>query len=201
MNRKWIIRHRMPVFLAAAVTLHALAFLLIRFAIPAAVAGEEPEYAVLKLVDVEEFRPPSPPKEETVMLYQRPEASEEIVETAKAVIETDDKAYDIVDAQPEIDYLPQHKISQIPEVPSREVLAKIVYPPIALRQKIEAVVYLELFIDQTGRIRKVQILKDPGNGFAEAAVAALEGVVCKPAAANGVPVAVRFRYPVRFALN
>ena len=71
----------------------------------------------------------------------------------------------------------------------------------AMKQGIEGVVYLELYIDEAGNIRRINVLKDPGYGFADAAVAALEGITCKPAMMNDKPVAVRFRYPVRFVLN
>ena len=71
----------------------------------------------------------------------------------------------------------------------------------AMKQGIEGVVYLELFIDENGNIRQVNVLKDPGYGFAEAAIAALDGITCKPALMNDKPVAVRFRYPVRFVLS
>ena len=46
-----------------------------------------------------------------------------------------------------------------------------------------------------------EILKDPGYGFGEAAVKALKDIKCIPAKTNGVPVAVRIRYPVRFKLR
>ena len=45
------------------------------------------------------------------------------------------------------------------------------------------------------------MLKDPGNGFAEAAIAALGDIFCVPAKIDGHPVAVRYRYPVRFTLK
>ena len=47
----------------------------------------------------------------------------------------------------------------------------------------------------------MSVLKDPGFGFAEAAIKALAGLVCEPAQVEGRPVAVRYRYPVRFALK
>ena len=61
--------------------------------------------------------------------------------------------------------------------------------------------YLYVDLDEYGNIRRVNVLKDPGYGFADAAVAALEGITCKPAMMNDKPVAVRFRYPVRFVLS
>ena len=89
----------------------------------------------------------------------------------------------------------------VPVIPTEKVLSRIKYPELAAKQGIEGVVYLELYIDKTGRIRDAKVLKDPGFGFAEAALAALEGVSCQPAAANGEAVAVKFRYPVRFTLK
>ncbi len=101
----------------------------------------------------------------------------------------------------EPEYLPQFKIDQVPTIPAKDILSRIVYPPLAAKQGLEAVVSLQLYIDDQGRIRKIDVLKDPGFGFAQAAVKALEGVVTQPAQAQGKPVAVKFRYDVRFKLK
>lgn len=143
---------------------------------------------VFKLVDVQEYTKPEPESNEIVV--QQPKASERVLETEKKVKDFDESAF-----------LPQHKISSVPVIPIREVLSKIEYPPMALRQGIEAVVYLELFIDSKGAIKNIKVLKDPGHGFAEAAMAALKGIICVPANANGKNVAVRYRYPIKFTLN
>ena len=143
---------------------------------------------VFKLVDVQEYTKPEPESNEIVV--QQPKASERVLETEKKVKDFDESAF-----------LPQHKISTVPVIPIREVLSKIEYPPMALRQGIEAVVYLGLFIDSKKKIKNIKVLKDPGHGFAEAAVAALKGIVCVPANANGKNVAVRYRYPIKFTLN
>ena len=143
---------------------------------------------VFKLVDVQEYVKSEPQSDEIVV--NQPKASERVRETEKKVKDFDESAF-----------LPQHKISSVPVIPIREVLSKIEYPPMALRQGIEAVVYLELFIDSKGAIKNIKVLKDPGHGFAEAAVAALKGIVCVPANANGKNCAVRYRYPIKFTLN
>jgi TonB family protein len=101
----------------------------------------------------------------------------------------------------ETEFLSQFKITDAPRVPSEEILSKIVYPPLAAKEGIEATVYLELFIDQAGNIRKISVLKDPGYGFAEAAIQAFAGIVCQPALVEGHSVAVRFHYPIRFRLK
>jgi periplasmic protein TonB len=204
MMKELFARYRMAFIMLVAILIHGAAFAFIRFALPDKDAEKKESYDVFKLVDVDEYVPPPPvaPPSDTTIVYNQPESSETVVETEKEIIETSDASYsNAVVEEPEIVYVPQHKISVIPEIPTKDILARIDYPPIALRQGIEGVVYLELFIDQAGAIRKISVLKDPGFGFADAAIAALDGIRCKPAMANGVPVATRFRYPVRFTIK
>jgi protein TonB len=156
------------------------------------------EAEVFKLVDIQEYVKPAPKpveKKDVVKVSNQPKASETVIET-KEEVENETSSPD-----EQIEYLPQHKISSIPVIPGREVLSRIVYPPMALKQGIEAVVYLELFIDSKGTIKNIKVLKDPGHGFAQAAVSALSGITCIPASANGKACAVRYRYPVKFTLN
>jgi protein TonB len=168
--------------------------------------------SIFKVVDLQEYVPPPPepepekkPIEPEMKIEVAPQESlaEEIIETDKEVVEVETAAAPRTEPAPapRIDYLPQHKISVRPEMPEKEILKRIEYPPLANRQRIEGVVFLELFIDKNGRIRNIVVLKDPGYGFAEAAIEALEGMTVKPAEANGVPVAVRYRYPIRFKLK
>lgn len=204
---KFLVRRRRPLIFLAVAGFHLGALLIIRFALPPAPPREEPDYRILKLVDVEEYvpPPPPPPQARVIARQEQPAAAEEVVVTEEPVVEVEDAPPDAPVAEPQVErepeFLPQHRVSEIPVIPTKEILEKIQYPPIALKQRIQGVVYLELFIDQTGTIRRIEVLRDPGYGFAEAAVAALEGMRCSPALANGVPVAVRFRYPVRFALR
>ena len=186
-----------PLLLALVSAIHVIVLICVRFSIKTAVQEEEADAEIFKLVDVEEFVPPPPPPpviEKKEVVVNSVKASENIQETEKEVVEVEE-------APPEIEYVPQHKISVVPEIPTKAILSKIEYPKMAMKQGIEGVVYLELFIDEAGNIRQVNVLKDPGYGFADAAVAALEGITCKPAMMNDKPVAVRFRYPVRFVLS
>lgn len=146
---------------------------------------------VFKLVDIQEYIPPKSETKEVVTVENQPKASEKIQEIENEV----QKEFD------EAQFLPQHKISSIPVIPTKSILNRIEYPPMALRQGIEGVVYLELFIDSKGVIQNIKVLKDPGYGFAKAAVAAFKGITCVPAVANGKACAVRFRYPVKFTMN
>ncbi|MDR0669995.1 MAG: energy transducer TonB [Treponema sp.] len=104
----------------------------------------------------------------------------------------------------EEEYLPAHRISDMPVFPEDQILAALVYPPVAKRAGIQGRVVLDLFIDRTGAIRRIDILlEDPsGRGFGEAARKAFQGIVCEePAKANGQDVSARIRYPVRFRLR
>jgi protein TonB len=89
-------------------------------------------------------------------------------------------------------------------MPEDQIARNTVYPPIAQRSGIEGRVILELFIDRHGVIRDISILQETplNRGFGEAAVNAFRGIsAAKPAEANGVPVATRYRYPFRFTLR
>jgi protein TonB len=96
-----------------------------------------------------------------------------------------------------------HRISAPPVFDEGEIIRALVYPPIALRSGLEGMVYLELFIDREGSVQRITVLKEdpPERGFGEAAVNAFRGIRGKPAESNGQPVAVRYRYPVRFRMR
>ena len=183
-----------PLLFSLVIVLHIVILICVKFSVTDVVQEDEANAEIFKLVDVQEFVPPPPPPpviEKKDIVVNQVKASENIQETEKEVVEIPE----------DIDYVPQHKISVIPEIPTKAILSKIEYPKMAMKQGIEGVVYLELFIDESGNIRRINVLKDPGYGFADAAIAALDGIRCKPALVNDKPVAVRFRYPVRFVLN
>ena len=76
-----------------------------------------------------------------------------------------------------------------------------VYPALAKRRNKEGVVLLRLSISETGQLTRLEVLEDPGYGFAEAAQEALRSSSFSPAHHNGKPVAVRATLPVRFNLR
>ncbi|MBN2531484.1 MAG: TonB family protein [Spirochaetales bacterium] len=191
-----------PVFV---VILHLVLILTITISVEE--SRKQADTTIFKMVDVEEYIPPVDPepekeekkeikREDVVEVPSQPDIAEIIIQTEKEVVETENASDPM-----EIEYLPQHKISVPPVFPTEQILAKVKYPVLANKQRIEGVVYLELYIDKYGIIRKIVVLKDPGYGLARAAIEALEGITCEPAKANGVPVAVRFRYPIRFKLK
>lgn len=174
---------------------------------------EEPvEEEPVKEEPVEEAAPPEAVAEEPAEHYE--EAAEPAPEAAPAPVAV--AAAPPVQAAPakgppsagaavqaEETYLPQNQVSVMPVFNDKEIRSRLVYPQAAQRQGIEGTVYVELYIDSGGNVRRVEILKEdpPGRGFAEAAKKAFTGLLGKPAEANGKPVNVRYRYPVRFKIS
>ena len=199
-------RLRLIIFAAVAL-LHAALILFVAFSMESVINLPEPVAGVMKLVDLEERIPPPPPPPPTRPPEPQTTTQEAIAET---MIETDEvpppavigpiQEYTVTE---QIDYLPQHRITQVPVFPEDQIRRATIYPPIAQRSNIEGTVYLELFIDSQGNVRDVRILREtpPGRGFGEAAVNAFNGIQARPAEANGVPVAVRYRYNISFRLN
>lgn len=191
--------------IGVVVLFHAVLFITVHLT-NTATAEKVIRAEVFKLVDTKEIieLPPAPekPPEDRVEIPPMDSPAEIIQETEKDVVIVEEAPpVPVPDAEPE--YIAQHKVSKIPEMPTKQILKNIVYPEIPRRQGIESTVFLELYIDEKGLIRKIVVLKETheGLGFSEAAIKALEGLAVRPAEANGVPVAVRYRYPVRFAIN
>ena len=182
-----------------------------------------PENArVIHLIDLDEFippppvvlpRPPPPPQTENDDDIPRVEdIAEFMIETDTPPLQTVVPAgtlnYPSADATGIIahhddDYLPMHLVSSPPQFDVNLITAALVYPPIALRSNIEGRVILELFVDRTGTVQRVIILREEpeDRGFGEAAVRAFTGMKGTPAMANGEPVSSRYRYPLRFTLK
>jgi TonB family protein len=152
---------------------------------------EIPENArVMKLTDIAELPPELPTVEEI---------AEEMIETDTAplqnVVAAGSLSFD--------DYLPMHQVSVPPVFDEKAFVSSLVYPPIAQRSGIGGKVLLELYVDRTGIVKNVKILReDPeGRGFGEAAVKAFTGRKGTPAYANGEAVSCHFRYPVVFTIK
>jgi protein TonB len=203
---------RLILFLTVAAA-HLLLILFFAITVDAGIQTAEQPPSVMKLTDLEEEAPPPPPPE-----IPPPEVPQTAVESiAETMIETEEVPEDQVVVAPgtliappapvqaaeDERSLPMHLVSVPPVFSEREVLASLVYPPIALRAGIVGTVYLELFIDRQGEIRQITVLREtpPDRGFGEAAVNAFRGLRAKPAEANGEAVAVRYRYPVRFTIR
>ena len=170
---------------------------------------------VMKLTDLSEFipAPVSYPEQEILIV-------EEIVETfmeaiAEIMIETDippvqsavseelPVTADGTAAPAEEAFLPMHQLSSPPQFDTNAVAAALVYPAIALRSGIEGRVILELFVDRTGMVQRIIIIREEpqGMGFGEAAIMAFTGRRGSPALINDEPVSSRYRYPINFIIR
>ncbi|MHB9295994.1 periplasmic protein TonB [Pillotina sp. SPG140] len=166
----------------------------------------------INLIDIQEIIPPAPPPPQAVP----PAPEENIVESiAERMIETEHVPKDqrvttdiLVTPRPApsevIDYIPMQSASVLPKFSDKEILARLIYPTIAQRAGIEGLVMLELFVDRYGTVQRISILKEDPSGreFGAAAITAFAGLKASPARdKNGEPVAIRYRYPVRFKLR
>ena len=181
----------------------------------------EPVAGVMRLVDLQEYIPPPTPE---ILFYDYETSNQDLL--AAIIIQIEELQHeDIVPVHApanalqnssifvplhdrsgaeEIIFLPQHRITLLPVLPEEEIRRNIVFPSLAQRSGIEGIVFLELLIDHRGNINDIIVLRENplGRGFAEAAVNAFYGIrATRPAELNGEPVAVRFRYPIRFALR
>jgi protein TonB len=75
------------------------------------------------------------------------------------------------------------------------------YPEAARREKIEAAVVVKMIVDGDGSVAKVTIVKDPGNGFREAALKVARLYRFKPARVNGRVVATEIQFTIHFELE
>ncbi len=98
-------------------------------------------------------------------------------------------------------YYPVESVTIAPIFDRALLASRIVYPPLAKRQKKEGLVILRLFIAPSGLVERVVVEEDPGYGLSESAVAAFTSFKVSPALHNNEPVAVTLRYPVRFTLQ
>ena len=150
---------------------------------------------IFKMVDVREYIRPEPEPEKKVEKEEVTEVKPQ-EDIAEKIMETDKEVHEI-----EINYLPHNKVTKLPVLPGRKIRSRIIYPVLAKKKGITGVVYLNIYIDKTGKIMKVEVVKEPGYGLGDAAVKALEGIRCVPAGIDGVTVPVIYRYAVNFTLK
>jgi len=202
-------RIRLLIFFIVAV-IHIILIFFLSFSLKIASQTVSENARMMKLVDLSEIEPEPPPPPPVPEEIQVP-----IVESiAETMIETEVVPEQIIAAPATIsvtspaapswdDYLPRHKITVEPKFNERELLADLVYPPIAQRSGIEGRVIVELFVDRYGLVQQVLIMQETpkDRGFGEAAVKVFTGRRGTPAYANGEPVSAHFRYPISFTIK
>ncbi|WP_084503040.1 energy transducer TonB [Desulfatirhabdium butyrativorans] len=75
------------------------------------------------------------------------------------------------------------------------------YPRMAKLEGLEGTVVLLLMLDKNGRIVDIEVISGAGHGFDEAAIEAVRDSTFSPAQKNGIPVACKALFPVRFKLR
>ena len=181
----FINKHFRLLIVVLVIILHAVVIFTINFNV-AFKKEKKKDNTVFHLVNIREY---DPSMQNKVEIARQDKVAEDIIETEKEIKEMD------------VDYLAQFEITDEPVFPEKMIRQRVVYPTLANKQGIEADVILLLYIDQKGLIREAKVLKDPGYGFAEAAVKALKGIQCTPAKKDGIPAAVMYRYKVKFTLK
>jgi len=80
-------------------------------------------------------------------------------------------------------------------------LAQPIYPEVARQAGLEGTVWLKLWVDRQGRVKKVVVFKSEAKIFEQAAISAAQQFVFTPAFMSGGPVAVWVAVPFKFRLK
>ncbi len=80
------------------------------------------------------------------------------------------------------------------------IMKRITYPEIAVRMKTEGKVYLLVFVNESGDVDDVKIVKGIGNGCDEEAARAVKRTKFNPGTDKGVPVKTKYSFAVTFKL-
>ncbi|MGE5400379.1 MAG: energy transducer TonB [Ignavibacteriales bacterium] len=81
------------------------------------------------------------------------------------------------------------------------IYKKITYPSIAKSAGLEGKVYLLIYINESGGVDDVKVVKGIGGGCDEAAVQAVKSTKFSPGKNKGVPVKVKLSLPIAFKLK
>jgi TonB family protein len=75
------------------------------------------------------------------------------------------------------------------------------YPDEAVKNKLEGLVWVSLWIDESGKVAEAKVTKTENEIFNQAAIDAGKQWIFKPAIAKGKPIAVWVTVPFRFTLH
>ena len=91
--------------------------------------------------------------------------------------------------------------NRLRQAPFFKMYVEPLYSSQAQRANVEGTVILQVDIDATGAVQKVELIQGLGFGLDEAAIEALRKSVIAPALMESGPVASRIRIPYRFDLR
>lgn len=81
------------------------------------------------------------------------------------------------------------------------LMKKVVYPETAMRMRVEGKVYLLVYVNESGEVDEVKVVKGIGGGCDEAAVNAIKKTKFSPGIEKGNPVKTKVSIPITFKLN
>ncbi len=84
------------------------------------------------------------------------------------------------------------------KAPALTAFVEALFPPEAKAAGVGGEVSLEVDISETGAVLDAKVVRPAGNGFDEAALAAVKAFVFSPAEIDGKPASVRIEYVYRF---
>lgn len=85
---------------------------------------------------------------------------------------------------------------------AKHTYSHIKYPVMALQNRLEGTVVVSFVVNKEGNVEDIEILRDIGMGCGEEVMKAIKELDhFLPGKQNGRPVAVRFRFPVKFRLQ
>jgi len=191
-------KQRKILIFAITAAIHVIVILFVAFDTKVLLQETTELARIMKMTDLAELPPPPSADPE---IPQVEEIAEVMIETDTAPVQTV-VGIGMVNLNFD-DYLAMHMVSVRPGFDESAITSSLVYPPIALRSGIEGRVILELFVDRTGVVQRITVLREEpeGRGFGEAAVKAFTGRKGTPAYANGEAVSCRYRYPVAFRIK
>ena len=83
----------------------------------------------------------------------------------------------------------------------QEVYKHIEYPRNAKSAEIEGRVFIRFVVDESGKVKNPEVLKDIGGGCGEAALKGIKKVKFKPGTNDGSAVSVYYTLPITFKLK
>ena len=152
----------------------------------------------------QENRPPPPPKPPIPIEAPSEDVLEDI-EIASTEIDFDAEIEAPPPPKEEKEEEPTYFVA-VEEMPEpiggiQAIQSKIIYPEIAKRAGVEGKVYVLAFVDETGEVTSVKIIKGLGAGLDEAALNAVKQTKFKPGKQRGKPVKVQVSIPIVFRLQ
>lgn len=81
------------------------------------------------------------------------------------------------------------------------LMKKVTYPEMAIKSRTEGKVYLLVYVNESGDVDEVKVVKGIGSGCDEAAVNAIKKTKFTPGINGGVAVKTKVSIPINFKLN